>query len=622
MIYIATRLRNKQHSTKGEISLNYTGGELVIEYLIKEEVPYILGIPGHGILGFFDALKKADESGRIKYIQVKHEQAAMHIADGYYRATGKPLAVFTSIGPGALNTAIGLGTSYVDSTAVILFTGDVHVNMKGVGVLQEVERYQDSNIIRALEPLSKRIWRAESVRQLPRIMQRAFNQMLTGRPGPVVITLPMDVQSESIDVDIENICRRRTESKPAGQKESIEEAVRLMKDAKRPVILMGGAAHRSESAKKFIELAELWGAGVVTTMAGKSVFPEDHPLYGWHTGSKGTPIGLHLCQKADVILSFGARFADETTCSYKDGASFSFQKTKLIQVDIDAAEIGKNYPCEVGIIGDINIIIGQLIDEFKSSVPDRQPYTAKEYTQEIKALQTKWNAYLVKNRAVDTEKVTISQIIGELNASLPEETIICTSSGNTQAQTFQEYCFRKQDTYLTTGGFSTMGFAVPAAIGAKLGKPDVPVIALLGDGDFMMIMQELSTMAQYGIPVVVVLVNNCGWMAIKDLQADALGQDRTFGNDWLKDGEIYTPDFKTIAEAFGIYANRISKRGEVGPAVLDAIRRKAPVLIEIEACRDYPYSGGKAFGWWDVPIPGYLKERRENYEEKKKGETV
>jgi acetolactate synthase-1/2/3 large subunit len=602
--------------------LKLTGGELIIEYLIKEEVPYILGIPGHGILGFFDALKKADESGRIKYIQVKHEQAAMHIADGYYRATGKPLAVFTSIGPGALNTAIGLGTSYVDSTAVILFTGDAHVNMKGVGVLQEVERYQDSNVIRALEPLCKRIWRIEDIKQLPRIMQRAFNQMLTGRPGPVAITLPMDIQSETLDVDIENICSRRTQSKPAGQKEYIADAVRLMKQAKRPVILMGGAAHRSGAQAEFIELAERWGAGVVTTMAGKSVFPENHPLYGWHTGSKGTPIGLHLCQKADVVLSFGARFADETTCSYKDGASFSFKKTKLIQVDIDPAEIGKNYPCEVGIIGDINVVAGQLLEELKQSAPELTAHASNDYTREIKRFQEQWLDYLEKNRSVEKDKATISQVIGELNAKIPAETIICTSSGNTQAQCFQEYCFKKQDTYLTTGGFSTMGFAMPAAIGAKLGKPDVPVIALLGDGDFMMIMQELSTMAQYDIPVVVVLVNNYGWMAIKDLQADALGIDRTFGNDWMKGGELYTPDFAAIAKAFGIYAKRITKREDVGPTVADAIQKGVPALIEIDVCREYPYSGGKAFGWWDVPIPGYLTERRENYEEKKKGETV
>ena len=237
--------------------MKITGGEIVLKYLEMEEVPYIIGIPGHGCLGLFDAIRKAHEDNRIKYIQVKHEQAAVHIADGYYRISGKPLAVFTSIGPGALNTAIGMGTAYVDSSAVLLFTGDTHVHMKGVGVLQEIERYQDSNFIRALEPLSKRSWRVESVSQLPRIIRRAFSMMLNGRSGPVTISLPMDVQSKPIDISIPE---RPTEKfgSAAANISDIKNAVDLMKNAKRPVILAGGGALRSRCSDELRELAELW----------------------------------------------------------------------------------------------------------------------------------------------------------------------------------------------------------------------------------------------------------------------------------------------------------------------------------------------------------------------------
>lgn len=598
-----------------------TGGEIIIQYLMEEKVPYILGIPGHGILGLFDAIKTADESGALKYIQVKQEQAAAHMADGYYRVSGKPLAVFTSIGPGAMNTCIGLATAYVDSSAFLQFSGDTHVHMKGVGVLQELERYQDSYFIRAMEPLTKRAWRIENVSQLPRVMRRAFQQMLTGRPGPVVLALPMDVQADSLDMELPPSGCARTGAKPAGEPEAIRDAVQLMGQAQRPVILAGGAMLRSRAFDRLVKLAELWGAAVVTTMAGKSAFPEDHPLCGLHTGSKGTPVGLELTRKADVILALGTRFADETTCSYKDGVGFSFPKTKLIHVDIDPSEIGKNYPCDVGILGDVAVVLEQLTGGYNSAYP-KADGQREAYHKEILALRERWSQALTKQRAQVMEKITISQLIGELQQCLPEDTIVTTSSGNTQAQLFQEYVFKKPGTHLTTGGYSTMGWTLPAAMGAKLASPQSPVVALLGDGDFMMAMQELSTMAQYDIPVVVLLVNNSGWMAIKDLQTDVLGPSRTFGNDWERGGQSYTPDFIQVARAFGIHARRISQPGQVAAALEEALSLKQPALIEVDAYREYPQSGGEAFGWWDVPIPGHMEEKRRQYEEAKKGERV
>jgi len=595
-----------------------TGGQIILDYLEREGVPYVLGIPGHGILGFFDALRESVSAGRTKYIQVKHEQAAVHIADGYFRIKGEPLAVFTSIGPGALNTAIGLGTAYVDSTAVLQFSGDTHVQMKGVGVLQEIERYQDSNFIRALEPLVKRAWRAESAGQLPRILQRSFNQMLTGRKGPVVVALPMNVQTESVEMEPPEPQRHRAALPPAGDARAIDAAVKLLRAAKRPVILLGGAALRSGETELFVHLAETLGAAVVTTMAGKSAFPEDHPLYGFHTGSKGTPLGLHLTSTADVILALGARFADETTCSYKDGVAFSIPKTKLIHVDIDAGEIGKNYPCEVGILGDLAQVSRQIL----AAYGEPRDWRTSAFAQEIAEQRAEWRAYIETGRERTFDKITISQLIGELEACLPEKTIISTSSGNTQAQLFQEYAFTKGQTHLTTGGFSTMGWAFPAALGAKLAAPGRPVVCLLGDGDFLMTMQELSTMAQYDIPVVIVLANNRCWMAIEDLQRGMLGNSHAFGNRFEHEDEPYSPDFVQIAKSFGIASEQISARGSVAASVTKALSSKKPALIEVDVYDQYPESGGAAYGWWDVPIPTYLEERRAKYDRERAGERV
>ncbi|NCA67182.1 MAG: thiamine pyrophosphate-binding protein [Clostridia bacterium] len=595
--------------------MKLTGGEIILKKLFDEKVPYILGIPGHGVLGLFDAIRKADDEGKIKYIQVKHEQTATSIADGYYRVTGKPLAVFASIGPGTLNTAIGLGTSYVDSTAFLMLAGETHTNMRGVGVLQEVERYQDSNIIRSLEPLSKRSWRAENVLQLPKILRRAFNLMSTGRPGPCVMGIPMDVQADSLDVELMSKELGRTECKPSADAEYIAKAVKLMKTARRPVILAGGGALRANSEKEILALAEKWGAAVVTTLAGKGAVAESHPQYAFHTGSKGTPIGLEICRNADVILAVGARFADETCCSYRKGASFNFPDTKLIHIDIDVSEIGKNYGADVGIVADLKDALVKLNEQGDFVIN-------KDYLKEITALRENWFTYLKDMRAQKTDAMTISQLIGKLNEVLPDDTIIATSSGNTQAQLFQEYVYKKANCNLTTGGFSTMGWAVPAAIGAQLADMQRPVVALLGDGDFMMIMQELSTIAQYEIPVIVIMVNNSGWMAIKDLQHDVLGGDMTFGNDFMKGGEVYSPDFVTIAKAFGIDTYDIKNLDNLGECLDGAIKARRPAFVYLDVSREHPYTGGKAFGWWDVPIPGYLEEKRKNYEAGKKEENV
>lgn len=597
--------------------MKLTGGEIVLKQLILEGVPYIIGIPGHGVLGLFDAIRKEEREGKIKYIQVKHEQASTAIADGYFRVSGKPLVTFASIGPGTLNTSIGLGTAYVDSSAFLQLCGDTHIRMKGVGVLQEIERYADSNILRSLEPLCKRSWRAESSLQIPKIMHRAFNQMLAGRNGPCVVTLPMDVQAEYSNCNLVEPEKNRPRSLPCADVESINKAVALMNSAARPVIVAGGGALKARVSEKILKLAEKWGAAVVTTLAAKGAVSETHPLYCYHTGSKGTPVGLSVCSSADVVLALGTRFADETTCSYRKGVSFNFPDTKLIHVDIDTAEIGKNYGADVGINADLRDVLDKLL-QANIEKKDR-----KEYHKEIAAKKEEWENYKNKKRHLEaTDGITISGVIGVLNDVLPDNTIISTSSGNTQAQLFQEYTYKKPYCNLTTGGFSAMGWALPAAMGASLASPNTPVVALVGDGDFMMVMQELATMAKYDIPVIVVLCDNSGWMAIKDLQLDVLGKDSAFGNDFIKDGKPYSPDFYEVGKAFAIDSYKADTYDDLKTSIKVAVKEHKPAIIVSKVTREYPLTGGKAFGWWDVPIPAYMSEKRETYENQIKEETL
>ncbi|MBM3500664.1 MAG: thiamine pyrophosphate-binding protein [Armatimonadetes bacterium] len=591
--------------------MKLTGGEIVAESLIAAGVPYVAGIPGHGCLGLTDAFVARRD--KLRVLNVRQENAAVHLADGYYRTCGRPLAAFTSIGPGACNTVIGAATAYVDSTAVLILTGGTHVHMFGKGVLQEVERRRSSDFLKVLEPVVKRSWEAMDVRQLPFIMRHAFATMLTGRRGPVHVELPMCVQCEAADVAAGDLSPRVLEQRPSPDAQAVEQAAELLLSAKRPVILAGGGALYADAAPELRALAEHLGAAVLTTLAGKGVFPETHPLSGWLTGSKGTTIGLQLSRNADVILAVGCRFADETTCSYRRGIAFGIPPTKLTHLDLQPEEVGKNYPVEVGLVGDAKAGLAALLD----AAQDRRPEPAADnaYTRQIAALREAWWAECAATRASDAVPVTMSRFLAEARAAIPMDAIVASSSGNTQAQILQEFPFEAPRTCLTTGGFSTMGWTLPAAMGARLAAPDRTVCGILGDGDFLMAVQELATAVQHQIPVTMIVANNQGFISIKDLQRAVYGEDRTIASDFAQpDGTVVSPHLADVARAFGCHAERVEQPAEVGPAIRRALQSGSPAVVEVMVDREPPASGGAAYGWWDVPVPTYLPEQRARYE--------
>lgn len=569
--------------------MRLTGGQIVVETLIQEGVPYIVGIPGHGTLGLSDALIGQD---RLKVLQPRHEQAAVHLADGYYRIAGVPLAVFTSIGPGAMNTVIGVASCYVDSIPVLVLTGNSHTHMAGRGVLQEIERQHDANSLAVFEPITKRVWQPTNTNRLRRTLQRAFAEMLTGRRGPVVVDLPMDVQADDAEVDLQppSVYRPTSPIQP-------------------DVDFIAAASAWDELRT----LAEFLGAPVVTTMMGKGAFPEDHPLSGFHGGSKGTTCGNTLTSHADVLLAIGMRFADESSSSYRRGITYAIPPTRLIHIDLDPTKIGKNYPVEVGIVADAKAGLTALLAWLEANSKPRDCQHSV-YFAEIYRLREAWLKRVRDYAACDHTPVTISCLIAEVRDCLKRDAIVVTSSGNIQAQWFQEAMVYEPKTNLTAGGFSTMGWTVPAAQGVKLAAPEHQLLGLVGDGDFLMTVQELATAVQYDIPVVYMVANNIGWMAIRDLQADVYGQERAFGAEFLKDGVPITPDLAGVARAFGCHAERIYTAGEVRPAIQRAFAAQSPAVIEVIVERDYPLSGSPAVGWWDVPVPTYMKNKRQRYE--------
>jgi acetolactate synthase I/II/III large subunit len=582
-----------------------TGAQIVVEFLVRRGVRFAAGIPGHGCWAITDAL--LDRTDQIRTVQVMHEQSAVHLADGYFRASGQPMLAFTSIGPGAMNTVIGMATAYVDSTAVALITGSPHTYMRGHGLLQELERRHHADNPRVFEPVVKEWWQPSRVDELPFVLQRAWNAMLSGRPGPILLDLPMDVQAEASEVALPDPDRREARGRVRPAADDVDRAARLLESAQRPVIVAGGGAILAEAWAEVTALAERLGAPVVTTWNGKGAIDETHDLAGLTIGDTASTIGNSLASTADIILSVGNRFTDWSASSYRKGVTFAIPPSKLVQLDIDPREIGKNYPVDVALVGDAR---AGLADVLAALGPGGGPaaYRSTPYFAEIDRLRRTWQEQVEVKSGSNAKPMTMARAVREVQSATRDEAIVVTGAGLPQGMVKQRWVTRRPRTHLTSGGFSTMGFTLPAAIGAQLAKPDRQVLAVCGDGDFLQTMQELQAAVLVGSPVCVIVLDNSGWISIKGGQQTFFG--RTAWTDFTTpDGSLYSPDFAAIARAFGIHAEAPAEPDEVAPAVARALASGGPSLVHIKVDRDLAVAGPDKTGWWDAPSPANHPEQ-------------
>ncbi|WP_286901981.1 thiamine pyrophosphate-binding protein [Thermocrispum sp.] len=579
-----------------------TGGQIVARTLRNYGVGYVAGIPGHGIWSVTDAF--LDEESKIPFIQTFHEQSAVHLADGYYRATGRPIAAVASIGAGASNTVIGMATAFTDSTSVLVITGGPASHMRGHGLLQELERYTANDFPKVAEAVSKRHWVVSRVEELPFVLHRCFNAMLTGRPGPVHLEIPMDVQAEAADVQLHDLQRRVPVGRQHPDPDAVERAVEVLRGARRPVLVVGGGTITSDACDQVLALAERWRIPVVTTWNGKSAFPEDHPLFAGSVGQTGTIPGNAVASSADVVVAVGCRFTDWSASSYAKGISFAIPPAKLIHIDIDPHEIGKNYPAEVGIVADAQRAVAAVLDALPTTAPARD-----EYLAELRARKQEWEHKLAERRDSNRFPFTSQRPLGALRSVLPRDAIVVVGSGNTQGavkQTFPVYLPR---THMTSGGFSSMGWAVPAAIGAKLGSPDRTVVCVLGDGDFLMTAQEIALSVTANAPVVFVVQNNAGYMSIRGGQRKLTS--RHIGTEFSRpDGSPYSPDYAALAASFGLESWKVTDADSLDPTLRKAVDSGAPALVEVPTDRDA--AGPWVPGWWDFPVPEYVTDERQH----------
>ncbi|RSN68962.1 thiamine pyrophosphate-binding protein [Actinomadura sp. WAC 06369] len=579
-----------------------TGGQIIARTLRAYGVDHVAGIPGHGIWSVTDAF--LDDDSRIPFHQVFHEQSAVHLADGYYRVTGRPMAAVASIGAGASNTVIGLATAFSDSTSVLVVTGGPPTHMRGHGLLQELDRNNANDFPKAAEAVSKRHWVATRVEELPFILHRSFNSMLTGRPGPVHVEVPMDVQAESAEVALHDLAPRLPAGRQYPDPAAVDRAARVLHSARRPVLVVGGGTITADACAQVLALAERWQIPVVTTWNGKGAFPEDHVLFAGSVGQTGTVPGNVIAASADVVVAVGCRFTDWSASSYAKGMSFSIPPARLVHIDIDPHEIGKNYPAEVGIVADAAPAVQAVTDSLPEAAPDRSGYL-----DELAILQQDWERRLAGRRDSDRFPFTSQRPLGALRKALPRDAIVVVGSGNTQGAVKQTFPVYEPRTHLTSGGFSSMGWAVPAALGAKLGRPDRHVVCVLGDGDFLMTAQEIALCVTGGIPVVFVVQNNSGYMSIRGGQRKLTS--RHIGTEFNRpDGEPYSPDFAALGRAFGLASWRVESPGELEPVLRKAIDSGAPALVEVPTDRDA--AGPWTPGWWDFPVPDYITDERQD----------
>lgn len=528
-----------------------TGAEAVIECLYRENIEVIFGYPGGAVLPLYDALYDSD----IRHILVRHEQCAAHAADGYARATGRTGVCIATSGPGATNLVTGIANAYMDSVPMVAITGQVPTNMIGN------DAFQEANITGITLPITKHNYLVKDANTLPKTIKEAFHIASTGRPGPVLIDLPKDVQADNIKFEypqkVELDSYRPTYS---GHPLQIKRAAESIMRAEQPIIYAGGGVVISGAHDELRTLTELILAPVVTTLMGKGTFPETHPLSLGMLGMHGAKYANYAMTESDLIIAIGARFDDRVT-----GKIGSFApNAKVIHIDIDPAEISKNVEANIPIVGDARAILKELIKALRQKRESKWNEKIKAWKKEF-PLQYEYS-----------DKVIKPQYVIEQLCKLYGDAIITTEVGQNQMWAAQYFKSIKPRTFISSGGLGTMGYGFPAAIGAKVGCPDKLVFDIAGDGSFQMTSHELATAVSNDIPVKIAILNN-GFLGMV-----RQWQELFYGKRYSATRLDATPDFVKLAEAYGALGIEVTRPGEVKSAIEEAVNSDKPAVIDFK----------------------------------------
>ncbi len=527
---------------------SYAGAEIVVKCLQEQNVEYIFGYPGGAVIPLYDAFYKLDESNVFTHIVPTHEQHGVHAADGYARSTGKTGVVIATSGPGATNTVTGIATAFLDSVPLVVITGQVAQVLLGKDSFQEVD------VVSMTKTITKHNYFVKDVQQLPFVIREAFQLAKSGRPGPVLIDIPKDVQVEEYGpFEPRKIIEEKILSNSVVKITSVEKAVKLINEAKRPVIYAGGGVIKANAAQQLLQFVEKSGIPVANSLMGLGGFPRNHSLSLGMVGMHGAKHTNTAVMKSDLILAIGSRFSDRVI-----GKSSEFSKEKqIIHFDIDGNEFSKNVYADVHIHGDIIKTLPLVIDRIKTN-------THNEWYQEIK----KWQ---IKHKL---SKFAPTKIINKIN-DYYEDAIVATEVGQHQMWTAQEWKFKEPNKFITSGGLGTMGYGLGAAVGACLGNPDQDVILIAGDGSFRMNCNELATVSKHKLPLAIFIMNN------KALGMVRQWQTLFFGKRYAVTDISDVVNYVKLAEAYGIKGYQATDMLSLEEILKDIKTVKGPVLVDI-----------------------------------------
>jgi acetolactate synthase-1/2/3 large subunit len=577
----------------------HSGAEILVEYLVKEEVPYAFGVCGHGILGFLDALY--DRRDEIRTITTHDEQAAGFMADAFYRVAHRPSITYTSCGPGSLNLTMAVANAFYDSSAFLAITGNVPTQQFNRGPFQETGRHFQGDFNNVMRPYVKRTYQAFRPEMMPLTVRQAYALMLSGRPGPVHIDVPLNVFVEEADVEIPEPgpWRAGIAWRGQGDPSAVAKTAQMLIGAERPVIVAGNGVHLAEAIPELRALAETLQIPVITSPLGKGVMDESSPLALGATGRNGPYAANEAARRADVLLAVGTRFDDRPTSSWIPGMTYSIPPTRLIHIEIDPQEMGRNYPPEVGIMGDAKLVLGQILAEIGDSAGGACERHAA-WSGQTAAWKSAWIEDLAGDRASDAVPVRPERLVAELNAVLPDDAIVLADVGVHHNWLVQQLDIGARQQFLQAWGFAAMGFGVAGSLGAQFAAPDRPVVAVCGDGGMVMTANAIATAVEYELPVTWVVWNNFGYGSIKGQQAGFFGDDREIATRFRRqgDGELMTTDFAMLARSMGAEGVLVERPADLAEQLSEAVHSNRPTLIDVHVDA---HISPPATGSWDLP---------------------
>jgi acetolactate synthase-1/2/3 large subunit len=575
--------------------------ELISKQLVRDlerrGVEHVFGLCGHTNIAVLAAM----EGSRVKFINTRHEQVAAHIADGYARARHTTSVVLSHLGPGLTNAATGVANASLDSIPMVVIAGDIPSHYYGKGPHQEVNLHADAAQFEIYKPFVKRAWRVDRPDLFPEILDKAFQLAESGRPGPVLVSVPMDIFSMEVDTALfaRLECHTRALHKPSLDEVVAERIVRTLAEARAPVVHVGGGVILADAAQELAEFVSHLALPVSHSLMGKGVLPDDHPLTLGMTGFWGTSFVNGNTKAADWVLGLGTRFAEADCSSWDPEFTFSFPPTRLIHIDIDPSEIGRNFPVEIGVVTDLKQALVVLNRVAKRLYP--QARQRQTLVDEIADYRRKFAQSNEAHIASSAFPMRPERILAELREVLPRDAIITTDVGWNKNGVGQQFPIYTPGSILTPGGYATMGFGAPAAIGAKLACPDRVVLALVGDGGFGQNPAMLATAVEQNVPVIWLVMNNNAYGTIAGLEKAHFGT--TFGTVFRRNGEPYHVDYAAIAQAYGVDGITIRDAAEFKPALERAVAARRPVVIDV-AMQNEPVPTAGHWNIMDIYSPG------------------